>query len=47
MGAHVKLAGDGGTRNGRVIRSRKCVLAAGRFSLPDDDEVGAPTEFSG
>jgi len=47
VSAHVKLARDGGTRNCGVIRSRKCVLAAGRFSLPDDDEVGAPTEFSG
>ena len=47
VGAHVKLARDGGTRNCRVIRSQKCVLAAGRFSLPDDDELGAPTEFSG
>jgi len=47
VSAHVKLAREGGTRNCRVIRSRKCVLAAGRFSLPDDDEVGAPTEFSG
>jgi hypothetical protein len=46
VGAQVKLARDG-TRNCRVIRSQKCVLAAGRFSLPDDDEVGAPTEFSG
>jgi hypothetical protein len=47
VGAHVKLARDGGTRNCRVIRSPKCVLTAGRFSLPDDDEVGAPTGFSG
>ena len=47
VSAHVKLARDRGTRNCRVIRSRKCVLAAGRFSLPDDNEVGAPTGFSG
>src|SRR5579864_3400735 len=45
--AHVKLAREGGTRNCRVIRSPKCVLAAGRFSLSYDDEVGAPSEFSG
>ena len=47
VSAHVKLARDRGTRNCRVIRSRKCVLAAGRFSLPNDNEVGAPTGFSG